>query len=108
MKSFTYDALPGRVIFGPGASRQRLAEEVDRLGARRLLLIATERERERAQAWLRRNVSVLASDNVGFERLLTTMPRLRSSPLIRSVPTTSFGPGRDTSPADASARPYEA
>src|SRR5207302_3455938 len=50
VKSFTYDALPGRVIFGPGASRQRLAEEVDRLGARRLLLIATERERERAQA----------------------------------------------------------
>jgi maleylacetate reductase len=46
MRIFTYDALPGRVIFGPGASRQRLAEEVDRLGARRVLLIATERERE--------------------------------------------------------------
>jgi alcohol dehydrogenase class IV len=46
MKNFTYDALPSRVIFGPGTSRQRLAEEVDRLGARRVLLIATERERE--------------------------------------------------------------
>jgi alcohol dehydrogenase class IV len=49
MRIFTYDALPGRVIFGPGASRQRLAEEVDRLGARRVLLIATERERERTE-----------------------------------------------------------
>src|SRR5438132_904574 len=49
MRSFTYDALPGRVIFGPGASRQRLAEEVDRLGARRVLLIATEQERELAE-----------------------------------------------------------
>jgi alcohol dehydrogenase class IV len=49
VRIFTYDALPGRVIFGPGASRQRLAEEVDRLGARRVLLIATERERELAE-----------------------------------------------------------
>jgi maleylacetate reductase len=46
MRIFTYDALPGRVIFGPGASRERLAKEVNRLGARRLLLIATERERK--------------------------------------------------------------
>jgi alcohol dehydrogenase class IV len=46
IRIFTYDALPGRVIFGPGASRQSLAEEVDRLGARRVLLIATGREVE--------------------------------------------------------------
>jgi maleylacetate reductase len=37
--SFTYDALPGRVVFGPGAV-DRLGEEVDRLGARRVLAIA--------------------------------------------------------------------
>src|SRR3989441_6648884 len=49
VRTFTYDALPGRVIFGPAGSRQRLAEEVDRLGARRVLLIATERERELAE-----------------------------------------------------------
>lgn len=49
MRSFTYDALPGRVVFGPGASRKRLAEEVDRLGAERVLLIATEQERELAE-----------------------------------------------------------
>src|SRR5689334_12159307 len=49
VRIFTYDALPGRVIFGPGASRRRLAEEVDRLGVDRVLLIATEREREFAE-----------------------------------------------------------
>jgi alcohol dehydrogenase class IV len=46
VKIFTYDALPGRVIFEPGASRRRLAEEVDRMGVSRVLLIATERERK--------------------------------------------------------------
>ena len=48
-RSITFEALPGRVVFGPRASRERLAAEVDRLGASRLLLIATERERARAE-----------------------------------------------------------
>jgi maleylacetate reductase len=34
-----YDALPGRVLFGAGAV-DRLADEVDRLGAGRVLLVA--------------------------------------------------------------------
>ena len=38
MKPFTYDALPGRVVFGVESSR-RLPEEVDRLGVSRLLMI---------------------------------------------------------------------
>jgi maleylacetate reductase len=42
MRSFTYDALPGRVVFGVGAAG-RLAEEVDRLGASRLLLVGSKR-----------------------------------------------------------------
>ena len=46
MKSFVYDALPGRIVFGAGASRGKLAEQVERLGARRVLLIATEQEKE--------------------------------------------------------------
>jgi alcohol dehydrogenase class IV len=37
--SFIYDALPGRVLFGAGAV-ERLGEEVDPLGARRVLAIA--------------------------------------------------------------------
>lgn len=53
MRSFAYEALPGRVVFGAGASREKLAEEVDRLGARRLLLVATERERALAEALAR-------------------------------------------------------
>ncbi len=49
MRSFTYQALPGRIVFAPGASRQKLTEEVDRLGAERVLLIATEREKPLAE-----------------------------------------------------------
>jgi maleylacetate reductase len=49
MKSFTYEALPGRVVFRVGASREKLAEEVVRLGAERVLLVVTEREKEFAE-----------------------------------------------------------
>jgi maleylacetate reductase len=49
MIPFTYEALPGRVVFGVGASREKLAGEVDRLGARRVLLIASEGERALAE-----------------------------------------------------------
>ncbi len=49
MRSFTYEALPGRVVFGVGASREKLAEEVVRLGAERVLLVVTEREKEFAE-----------------------------------------------------------
>ena len=48
MRSFIYDALPGRVVFGVGASRSLLRTEIERLNVRRVLLIATERERARA------------------------------------------------------------
>lgn len=40
---FTYDAVPGRVVFGPGA-RRRLGDEAAALGVRRLMLVASERE----------------------------------------------------------------
>ena len=49
MRSFTYEALPGRVVFGVGAGREKLVEEVIRLGAERMLLVATEREMEVAE-----------------------------------------------------------
>jgi maleylacetate reductase len=39
MEPFIYDALPGRVVFGEGAF-ERLPDELDRLGVRRILLIA--------------------------------------------------------------------
>jgi alcohol dehydrogenase class IV/protocatechuate 3,4-dioxygenase beta subunit len=40
MEAFACDALPGRVVFGAGAARTALADEVARLGVSRLLLIA--------------------------------------------------------------------
>jgi maleylacetate reductase len=42
-RPFTYDALPGRVVFGSGA-RADLPDEVDRLNGRRCLLIASDRD----------------------------------------------------------------
>jgi maleylacetate reductase len=44
--AFEYEALPARIVFGPGAS-DRLAGEVDRLGAGRALVIASERRASR-------------------------------------------------------------
>jgi hypothetical protein len=38
--TFVHQPLPGRVVFGPGTSRSHLAPELDRLGVRRVLLIA--------------------------------------------------------------------
>jgi maleylacetate reductase len=40
---FVHDALPMRVVFGPGAV-DRVAEEVDRLGQRRVLVLSTPRQ----------------------------------------------------------------
>jgi maleylacetate reductase len=39
-RQFTYEALPGRVVFGPGSARRELAAAVAELGVERLLLIA--------------------------------------------------------------------
>jgi alcohol dehydrogenase class IV len=50
VRRFTYTALPGRVVFGAGSARDRLAGEVERLGARRVLLIAGEPERALAES----------------------------------------------------------
>lgn len=43
MLSFTYEALPSRVIFGAGAVA-KLPEEIDRLGAKRALVLATPQQ----------------------------------------------------------------
>jgi maleylacetate reductase len=42
LPSFTYDALPGRIVFGVGAV-ERLGEELDRVGAGRAMAIAGKR-----------------------------------------------------------------
>ena len=53
MTPFTYDQLPGRVIFGPG-SLDRLPEEVERLGARRALVLSTPEQTAQAEEAARR------------------------------------------------------
>jgi alcohol dehydrogenase class IV len=45
---FTYDALPGRVVFGAGTAQHGLADEVSRLGVKRVLVVVAEHERELA------------------------------------------------------------
>ncbi|MEU2680498.1 maleylacetate reductase [Streptomyces sp. NPDC007107] len=44
MHTFTYDALPGRIVFGAGTARHALSDEINALGAQRLLLVASESE----------------------------------------------------------------
>ncbi|MDI3406236.1 maleylacetate reductase [Streptomyces cavernicola] len=47
MSSFVYDALPMRVVFGSG-SLARVADEVERLGLQRVLVLCTPQQRELA------------------------------------------------------------
>lgn len=42
--SFTHEALPQRVVFGAGGARRHLAAEIDRLGAARVMLVASAAE----------------------------------------------------------------
>ncbi len=48
MRAFAYEALPGRVVFGVG-SLDRLAEEVERLGVAKALVLSTPQQREHAE-----------------------------------------------------------
>jgi maleylacetate reductase len=48
MKSFSYNQLPGRVVFGVGAI-DHLPREIDLLGARRALVLSTPEQKAQAQ-----------------------------------------------------------
>ena len=48
MHSFVYEALPARVIFGSG-TLSRIAEEIERLGLRRALVLSTPAAARRAE-----------------------------------------------------------
>src|SRR5688572_30293400 len=48
MRAFTYTALPVRVVFGAGALA-KLGEEIERLGARRALVLSTPEQRASAE-----------------------------------------------------------
>jgi maleylacetate reductase len=47
-REFSYEPLPGRVVFGVGA-RGRLPEEAERVGIRRILVLSTPEQREMAE-----------------------------------------------------------
>src|SRR5947199_41165 len=53
--SFVYDALPARVIFGPGCL-DKLKYEIERLGARNALVLSTPEQR---------NTAALIADKLG-------------------------------------------
>ena len=53
MDSFVYESQPARIVFGVG-SLDRLGEEIDRLGLKRLLLLATPPQRGQAEDLARR------------------------------------------------------
>ena len=48
MRSFAYTQLPGRVVFGVGALEE-LAREIERLGAKRALVLATPEQHAQAE-----------------------------------------------------------
>ena len=47
VQDFTYDQLPARIVFGPGTARTALADEITRLDAERVMVIASTRDAER-------------------------------------------------------------
>jgi maleylacetate reductase len=61
MRSFSHSANPSRVVFGPG-SLQQLGAEIERLGARRALVLSTPGQVESA----RRVVELLGSRAAGI------------------------------------------
>jgi len=58
MINFTYNSLPGRVIFGTG-SREQLAGEIERLGCSRALILSTSGHESQATK-LARQIGKLA------------------------------------------------
>jgi maleylacetate reductase len=50
VQDFTYDQLPARIVFGPGKARTELADEIARLGGKRVLVIASTRDADRIAA----------------------------------------------------------
>jgi maleylacetate reductase len=70
MKSFTYAAQPARVVFGAGSLNQ-LSAEIDRLGARRALVLSTPEQRASAA----RIAEMLGDRSAGvFDRAVMHVP----------------------------------
>jgi maleylacetate reductase len=81
MRSFTYDAIPGRVVFGVG-SRHTLAAEADAVGAGRVLLVAATSEDVLAD-----EVSaILGARAVGrFDDVVQHVPKTKAAEAVAMV-----------------------
>ena len=70
MRSFAYNQLPGRVVFGVGALAE-LPREIERLGAKRALVLATPEQEAQAEDVARRLGDRCAG---GFPRAVMHVP----------------------------------
>jgi maleylacetate reductase len=69
-RSFVYNSLPGRVVFGAG-SLAELGREIEALGARRALVLSTPEQRD----WADRIATVLGPRTAGvFDRAVMHVP----------------------------------
>lgn len=88
VEGFTYDALPGRVVFGAG-SRKSLATEAESLGAERILVIA-----DRAEDALAAEICAVLGDLVAgrFDEVAQHVP----VPLAKTAAAQAREAGADT------------
>ncbi|MYB04096.1 MAG: maleylacetate reductase [Acidimicrobiaceae bacterium] len=88
VEGFTYDALPGRVVFGSG-SRKSLAAEAEALGAERILVIA-----DRAEDALASEIGAVLGDLVvsRFDQVAQHVP----VPLAEAAAAQARDVGADT------------
>ena len=88
VEGFTYDALPGRVVFGAG-SRKSLAAEAESLGAERILVIA-----DRAEDALAAEICAVLGDLVAgrFDEVAQHVP----VPLAKTAAAQARDTGADT------------
>ena len=68
MRPFTYEALPGRVVFGPGAF-ERAADELERLGATR-----AAHRRPLGASWADRLAAALGARGARIDDVRRTCP----------------------------------
>ncbi|MFC5996537.1 maleylacetate reductase [Pseudonocardia hispaniensis] len=68
MRDFEYEVLHARIVFGAGATRTRLAAEVERLGSGRLLVICSERDTALADALTAPFASRVAGRFIGIRQ----------------------------------------
>ncbi|MGC5583810.1 maleylacetate reductase [Ornithinimicrobium sp. W1665] len=100
--AFTHDSLPQRVILQTGAAPRHLREEISRLGAQRVMLIAGEAERELADRVVGDLDLALRWDEVVQHVPVTLAERARSAAESAGVDlVVSIGGGSTTGLAKA-------